>query len=62
MFEPSASPSDDATVEIARHEVSEDGVTWRPYDRALDDGRLLHKRIVFAAPRGEEAPRRGRGG
>ena len=55
MFEPSASPSDDATVEIARHEISEDGVTWRPYDPALDDGRLLHKRIIFAAPAEERS-------
>ena len=62
MFEPSASPLDDTTVEIARYEVSEDGVTWRPYDRALDDGRLLHKRIVFAALAEEEKPRQGRGG
>jgi hypothetical protein len=53
MFEPSASISDDAADEIARHEVSEDGVTWRPYDRALDDGRLLHTRIVFATPTDE---------
>jgi len=34
--------------EIARHEVSEDGVTWRPYDPQRDRGRTLHRRIEFA--------------
>lgn len=34
--------------EIARHEVSEDGEMWRDYDPVRDEGRLLHKRIVFA--------------
>jgi len=40
-------------VEIARHEVSEDGVNWRPYDPARDTGGLLHKRIEFAPPSSE---------
>jgi hypothetical protein len=40
-----------ADVEIARHEVSEDGVHWRPYDPERDRGQLLHKRIEFAPPR-----------
>jgi len=40
-----------AEAEIARHEVSEDGVNWRPYDPERDRGRLLHKRIEFAAPK-----------
>ena len=34
--------------EIARHEVSEDGLNWRPYDPERDHGALLHKRIEFA--------------
>jgi len=38
-------------AEIARHEVSEDGVNWRPYDPERDRGQLLHKRIEFAAPK-----------
>jgi hypothetical protein len=36
--------------EIARYDVSEDGVTWRPYDPARDTSELLHTRIVFAEP------------
>lgn len=36
--------------EIARYDVSEDGVTWRPYDPARDTSELLHTRIVFADP------------
>jgi len=36
--------------EIARYEVSEDGVSWRPYDPARDDGQPLHRRIEFAPP------------
>jgi len=47
MYEARINQQDDA-AEIARYEVSEDGVTWRPYDAALDDGRPLHKRIEFA--------------
>ena len=39
--------------EIARHEVSEDGVSWRPYDPARDVSELLHTRIVFADPQDE---------
>lgn len=37
-------------AEIARYEVSEDGVTWRPYDPARDTNELLHTRITFAEP------------
>lgn len=36
--------------EIAAHEVSDDGVTWRPYDPSRDTSELLHTRIVFADP------------
>jgi hypothetical protein len=36
--------------DIARYEVSEDGVTWRPYDPERDDGQQLHRRIEFAPP------------
>jgi hypothetical protein len=36
--------------DIARYEVSEDGVTWRPYDPRQDQDRPLHKRIEFAPP------------
>ncbi|MCX7358234.1 MAG: hypothetical protein NT015_08850 [Alphaproteobacteria bacterium] len=39
-------------AEIAQHEVSEDGVTWRPYDPARDTSELLHTRIFFADPQG----------
>lgn len=39
-----------AGADISRHEVSEDGVTWRPYDPQRDSGELLHTRIVFAEP------------
>jgi hypothetical protein len=44
---------DSADIDIDRHEVSEDGVTWRPYDPARDNGKLLHTRIIFAAPHDE---------
>lgn len=37
-------------TEIAQHEVSDDGVTWRPYDPARDTCELLHTRIFFADP------------
>jgi hypothetical protein len=52
MFEANANTThEDANEEIARHEVSEDGVIWRPYDPARDDALpLLHKRIEFAPP------------
>lgn len=43
----------DATLvgdpDIARYQVSEDGVTWRAYDPARDSGQRLHRRIEFAA-------------
>jgi hypothetical protein len=54
MFEAtSTSPHEDA-AEIARHEVSEDGVHWRPYDPERDRNQMLHKRIVFAPPRQQD--------
>lgn len=50
MFECSENPT--ATdPEIARHEVSEDGISWRPYDPERDNGKRLHTRIVFAEPK-----------
>jgi len=36
--------------EIAAYEVSDDGLTWRPFDPARDRDGPLHKRIVFASP------------
>jgi hypothetical protein len=36
--------------DIARYEVSDDGVMWRPYDPTRDDGQPLHRRIEFAPP------------
>lgn len=54
MFEAeSRHPSEQEEPEIARHEVSDDGVTWRPYDPLRDRGPTLHRRIVFAAPKDE---------
>lgn len=38
-----------ADPEIARYQVSEDGVTWRAYDPLRDEGQRLHRRIEFAA-------------
>ncbi len=47
-------PINEDEAEIARHEVSEDGVTWRAYDPARDrDKTFLHQRIEFAAPANE---------
>lgn len=43
--------NDDA--DIALHEVSDDGVTWRPYDAARDTSELLHTRMYFADPGNE---------
>lgn len=37
--------------EIAIYEVSEDGLTWRPFEPARDQHVSLHKRIVFAPAR-----------
>lgn len=37
--------------EIAIYEVSEDGLTWRPYEPARDQHMSLHKRIIFAPAR-----------
>lgn len=39
--------------EIAAYEVSDDGVTWRPYNPARDTSELLHTRIFFAEPQGK---------
>lgn len=44
--------------EIASYEVSEDGLTWRPYEPARDQHISLHKRIVFAPAEGEYPPLR----
>jgi len=46
MLEPDINANE---PEIACYQVSEDGVTWRAYDPARDDGQRLHKRIEFAA-------------
>lgn len=57
MYEASDLPPEQDD-EIARHEVSEDGLTWRPYDPRRDNGRaLLHQRIVFAPPTEPPSPR-----
>lgn len=34
--------------DIAKYEVSEDGVAWRPFEPDRDGDKLLHKRIEFA--------------
>jgi hypothetical protein len=52
MFDQAASPSEH-DPEIARYDVSEDGVTWRPYDPSRDEGQALHRRIEFAPPTGD---------
>ncbi|MGE0742173.1 MAG: hypothetical protein AB7O98_12600 [Hyphomonadaceae bacterium] len=41
--------------DIARHEVSEDGVHWRPFDPVRDRNRTLHRRIEFAPIEDEQA-------
>ena len=38
----------DHDPDIASHEVSEDGVVWRPFDPERDAGKTLHHRIKFA--------------
>lgn len=38
----------DELAGIARYEVSEDGVDWRPYNPKEDGAKTLHKRIEFA--------------
>jgi hypothetical protein len=54
------SPHDDQ--DIARHEVSEDGIKWRPFDPKLDYGPVLHRRIEFRAPRETDSLRAKRQG
>jgi hypothetical protein len=49
MFDAYCEPSDADPVGIAKHEVSEDGVNWRPFDPHFDRNRVLHTRIEFAA-------------
>lgn len=44
--------------DIARYDVSEGGVVWRPYGAGHDRGRTLHKRILFAPPCEEIRPNR----
>lgn len=51
MFD--AQSTDDA--DIARYDVSEDGVSWRPYDPQRDYGRSLHRRMEFAPPADDES-------
>ena len=48
LFSPAMFENRTDEPEIARHEVSEDGLNWRPYDPERDHGALLHKRIEFA--------------
>ncbi len=50
MFEASHDIAPASDAEIALHEVSEDGVSWRPFDPKRDGGQNLHKRIHFAPP------------
>ena len=38
----------DELAGIARYEVSEDGIDWRPYNPREDGAKTLHKRIEFA--------------
>jgi hypothetical protein len=52
MFE--ALPDTDPDIES--HEVSEDGVMWRPYDPERDVGKTLHRRIKFAPIEDTEHP------
>lgn len=49
MFDAYCDKIDADPAGIAKHEVSEDGVYWRPYDPQADRHRLLHTRIEFAA-------------
>jgi hypothetical protein len=37
-------------ADILKHEVSTDGVNWRPYNPAIDPDHGLHRRIEFAPP------------
>lgn len=48
-----------ANQDIASYEVSEDGVTWRPYDPKIDGGLRLHRRICFAAAEEDAAEQTG---
>lgn len=47
MLEQNAALASDP--DIALYQVSEDGVTWRVYDPARDEGQRLHRRIQFAS-------------
>jgi len=53
MFDCAIPATTSADVEIAQYDVSEDGVTWRPYDPVRDQGAFLHTRITFASPKDE---------
>ncbi|MDX2274077.1 MAG: hypothetical protein NW206_01390 [Hyphomonadaceae bacterium] len=48
MFDSLCQPIDGEPAGIAKHEVSEDGVHWRPFDPQQDRNRVLHSRIEFA--------------
>jgi hypothetical protein len=50
LNETHSSPTPDGDADIASYEVSEDGVTWRPFDPSRDNGQALHRRIEFAPP------------
>jgi hypothetical protein len=41
---------DQNDADIAAYDVSEDGVTWRPFDPVHDRDRMIHRRIEFAPP------------
>lgn len=49
MLDANSQPSGSDPGGIAKYEVSEDGVNWRPYDPLSDRDRVLHTRIEFAA-------------
>lgn len=49
MFEARHELTDAEPAGIAKYEVSEDGVHWRPFDPLADRNRTLHTRIEFAA-------------
>jgi hypothetical protein len=47
--------SPESDDDILRHEISEDGVHWRPYDPRVDPDSGVHRRIEFAPPAGKDA-------